>query len=116
MGVIHIGFNDFCLLTIDEFNATAKAFNDYEEAKYKDGWERMRLAANITIQPHLKRKLAPQKMLPLPWEKPSARKRKGIPVKGDRERFNALLEKYGRKYHGKEDKERLANNGKQINN
>ena len=30
-------------------------------------WERMRMNATITIQPHLKWKVTPRQVLPLPW-------------------------------------------------
>lgn len=39
-----------------------------QDAGYKDDWERMRMLAAIVIQPHLKRKVTPQKLLPFPWE------------------------------------------------
>lgn len=38
---------------------------------YKGDWERMRLLATITIQPHLAKgkRITPEKLLPLPWDK-----------------------------------------------
>jgi hypothetical protein len=32
-------------------------------------WERMRLLAAITIQPHCKKKMTPERLLPLPWDR-----------------------------------------------
>ena len=34
----------------------------------QDEWERMRIAATIGIQPHVRRKFTPQKLLPFPWD------------------------------------------------
>lgn len=33
-----------------------------------EAWERMRLHATLTIQPHVKGHLTPMRLLPLPWE------------------------------------------------
>ena len=38
------------------------------DAEMKADWERMRLLATITIQPHTKRKITAQKLVPLPWD------------------------------------------------
>lgn len=35
----------------------------------RDSWERMRMLATIIIQPHIKGKMTPGKLLPFPWEK-----------------------------------------------
>lgn len=43
-------------------------WNDRQDADYKDDWARMRMLAAIVIQPHLKKKITPQKLLPFPWE------------------------------------------------
>lgn len=69
LGCIHLSYDDFCRLTPDEFNSVCKVYLDQEQAQYKDNWERMRMLACITIQPHVKNKLTPQKLLPLSWDK-----------------------------------------------
>lgn len=69
LGCIHLSYDDFCRLTPEEFNSVCKAYGDQEQARYKDNWERMRILAAITIQPHVKSKLTPQKLLPLSWDK-----------------------------------------------
>lgn len=48
----------------------AEAWGRQREADGQDAWERMRLLATITIQPHVRKRLTPQQLLPLPWEKP----------------------------------------------
>lgn len=55
-------------------------------------WERMRMLATITIQPHCRKKLTPGQLLKFPWEK---RKESKNIVSRDigRERFEKLLDK-----------------------
>lgn len=68
IGVIGMNLEDWCDLSPDEFSAVCKAYNDKEEARLHDEWERMRLLATITIQPHVKNRLKADKLLPLPWD------------------------------------------------
>ncbi len=39
------------------------------DAEYKESWERTRMLATITIQPHVKQRLTAQKLLPFAWDK-----------------------------------------------
>ena len=39
------------------------------ESQYRDTWERARTVAAIIIQPHVKKKITPRQLLPLPWDK-----------------------------------------------
>lgn len=39
------------------------------EAQNRDAWERARTIAAIIIQPHVKKKLSPKQLLPMPWDK-----------------------------------------------
>lgn len=41
------------------------------DGQNRDAWERARTVAAIVIQPHLKRKITPQQLLPLPWDRKS---------------------------------------------
>lgn len=34
-----------------------------------DDWERARILATITVQPHLRNKITAEALLPLPWDK-----------------------------------------------
>ena len=54
-----------------EFEAVYKAYAEQRDFEYKDCWERMRLLATITIQPHIakNKKITPEKLLPFPWDK-----------------------------------------------
>lgn len=66
-----------------------KACNDRLEARCEDSWERMRTLATITVQPHVKKRLAPKDLLPLPWDK----KRKPVTLQEDKARLERLMRK-----------------------
>ena len=61
--------DDFRHLTPAEFEAISSEFSADRQEQTRDRWERMRLLASITIQPHVRRKLTPRQLLPLPWDK-----------------------------------------------
>lgn len=61
-------FYDFCLLTPIEFQEVMDVRKEYDEAIVHDDWERMRLLATLTIQPHVKGRMIPERLLPLPWD------------------------------------------------
>ncbi len=59
-------------------------------------WERMRMNATITIQPHLKKKVTPRQVLPFPWEE-SKKKAEAPKVSAEeaRKRFERLKKLLG---------------------
>lgn len=97
LSVIGLSYDDFCRLQMREFTACCKAYNERRTAEMRGDWERMRMLATIVVQPHVKGKLTPQKLLPLPWEKPKARRKKGqeslkpITAEESKARFEKLL-------------------------
>lgn len=94
IGIIGMSLDDWSGLSPDEFSAICQAYNDKEEARVHDEWERMRLLATITIQPHVKNRLQATKLLPLPWD--GDRKKNGVPPVGKEEakaRLEQLLKK-----------------------
>ncbi len=38
------------------------------ERQERDSWERTRILAAICIQPHIKKKITPKQLIPLPWD------------------------------------------------
>lgn len=60
--------DDFCRLTPREFGAVLTAYRECREADMHDSWERMRLLACITVQPHVRKKMTPTDLLKFPWE------------------------------------------------
>lgn len=79
--------------------AINKAWYLEQDTRQQGDWERMRLLATIVIQPHVKKKLTPEKLLPLPWDR-----KRGEAAQSDEpqltkeqkhERFKDLLHRLG---------------------
>ena len=73
LGVAGISFSDFCILTPGEFAQVCRRQREREDELERARWERMRLLAAITVQPHCKKKITPERLLPLPWDKGQGR-------------------------------------------
>jgi len=88
-------------MDFDEFAAVYTAYSEQRDTDFKDEWQRMRLLATITIQPHLSKnkKITPEKLLPFPWDKPQKRSAKGkgpqLTPEQQRERMAELVKKLG---------------------
>ena len=103
MGCMGMGLDDFCRLTPSEFSATFAAWQRQREADDRAEWERVRLHACITIQPHIKGKMTPQRLLPFPWEKkkpqgksPAAKGEKPLSKEEALRRFEQVVGRMGR--------------------
>lgn len=59
----------FCRLFPEEFTAAVEAYNKREELRMQRQWDMVRTLAAITIQPHVKKRVTPMQLLPLPWDK-----------------------------------------------
>ena len=86
-----MSYNDFCLCTPEEFSFIYKAYIDNEEARARSEWERMRMLATITIQPHVKGHIKPQKLLSFPWEKPKPKPAPKITMEEHGKRIKELM-------------------------
>ena len=62
-------YSDFCRMSPVEFYEASKAFAEAREQESHERWEIMRTEASILIQPHVKGKITPKKLLPFPWDK-----------------------------------------------
>lgn len=67
---------EFGTMTPAEFSAVAGAWSRRRREDYHDSWNRMRLLATIVIQPHLSKKITPERLLPFEWD--NGRKRRSI--------------------------------------
>ena len=56
-------------VSLAEFAQVCRKHRESEEEQERMHWERMRLLAAITIQPQCKKKITPEKLLPLPWDR-----------------------------------------------
>lgn len=67
--------DDFCRCTPSEFTAAWTAWSEGEESRRRDAWERTRMLALCTLQPHTSQRLRPQDVMAFPWEngRPEAR-------------------------------------------
>lgn len=86
--------DDFCRCTPEEFEAICKAYHDQREADYKTEWDRIRWHASVTLQPHVKGKMSPKKLLPFPWEKQGKRKNRiEVSAEESKARFEKLAKR-----------------------
>lgn len=95
--MVGLRLNDFCHLTPNEWQAVAHAHTTHDEQAMHDDWERMRLLATISIQPHVKNKVTPNRLLPLPWDSIAQQPNETAPApqlskEEARARFVALVE------------------------
>ena len=98
LGCIGLSYDDFCNLYAQEFAAINKAWYQQQEALQQGEWERTRILAAITIQPHVKKKLTPEKLLPLPWDRKKKRTAADAPQltkEQQHQRFKDLLHRLG---------------------
>lgn len=73
LGCIGLSYEDFCGLDYDELAAVMGAWRDMKEQESRSEWERMRVLAAITVQPHCGKRVTPSELVPLPWDE-NARK------------------------------------------
>ena len=68
------------------------------EGQAQDAWERARTVAAIAIQPHVKKKLTPQQLLPMPWDKKKQNRKQGpteLTAEEKRKRFEDVARRLG---------------------
>jgi len=84
------------LLEFDEFEAVFSAYNDAQELVLRESWEQTRILAAITVQPHSKKRIYPQKLIPLPWDKTHQPETKPRLSKDEQlERMKELVQRLG---------------------
>ena len=101
MGCIGLSYSDFCRLSPDEFGAVCRSYAEEREADLRERWERTRLLAAVSVQPHVRKKLTPQQLIPLPWDKaPRKWEKEIVSAKEDKRRLSDLVK---RRYQRKEE-------------
>ncbi|MBQ9637768.1 MAG: hypothetical protein IJV36_07765 [Prevotella sp.] len=96
-----MSLDDFCRLDAEEFQEVSEAWHARREAEDRDAWSRMRMLAAITIHPHVKGTIKPERLLPFPWEQPSAvgsepqRTQMHLSKEESKERFEKLVKRVG---------------------
>ncbi len=106
VGCIGLSHDTFCRLTPEELSAIIEAWNKERESQERDKWERMRLLAAISIQPHVSRKVTPQQLVPLPWdeEKPHEQRTKTLTAEEHRQRMEEIERRI--RAHGHQERKR----------
>jgi len=79
VGCIGMSRDDFCNCYYDEFEGICRAWRQMHEGQNREAWERARIVATIAIQPHVNKKITPQQLLPLPWDKKNTIRRGEAP-------------------------------------
>lgn len=95
---MHLSYDDFCRLTREEFDVACKMFRNRQESRSRDDWERMRLLATICIQPHVKNKITPSKLIPFPWDRKKSGNGDNLTMEERQERMAEAIKKLGEKY------------------
>ena len=97
IGCIGMTRVEFCDCAYDEFEHICKAWREMTDSLNREQWERTRLLAAITIQPHIRKRITPRQLLPLPWDQKQSRDDK-IPELTDeekRKRFEEIAHRLG---------------------
>lgn len=98
VGCIGMSHDDFCKCTFEEFESICKIWREMTERQSRDTWERARTIATIIIQPHVKKKITPQQLLPLPWDKEKQNHQSEAPeltAEEKRKRFEDVAHRLG---------------------
>ena len=91
---MRLSYDDFSRLYFDEFEAVYRQWHSHEDNRARGEWERMRLLATITIQPHCRKRITPTRLLPLPWDSAGRiRAYDAPPPRSTPERFKELAAK-----------------------
>lgn len=93
-----MSLDDFCSCDYDEFGSICNSWSEMTDTQNREAWERARMIATICIQPHVKKRISPQKLLPLPWDKkkPCAHnKEPELTPEQRRKRFEDLTRRLG---------------------
>ena len=95
MGCMGMSRTDFCLCTPSEFMATWEAFQRHEQTADRAAWERVRMLALCTLQPHTSHRLQPHVVMSFPWDEGNAKAASGAQNAEDAAMTrNELMERY----------------------
>lgn len=90
-------YDDFCQCTFDEFEGICDAWRQMREGESRDSWERARTVAAIIIQPHVRKRITPRQLLPMPWDAKTERPQNQPTLTPEQrqKRFEALTHRVG---------------------
>ena len=95
LGSVGMGLADFLALSPEEWREVCRCWHDSRDALLRSDWERTRWHAAATVQPHVRGRVSPRRLLPLPWD-PAAPQDGARMGREERERrMAAALERMG---------------------
>lgn len=68
MGAMHMSRGDFMALTPTQWEHAARAWLDTRQADDRTQWERTRMLAMCTIQPHVTKRLKAEDVMRFDWD------------------------------------------------
>lgn len=86
-----MAYDDFCRLTPDQFGECCKAWNEVQNQRDRQEWERVRILATLTVQPHTKKRLIPKKVMPFPWDSEPKSEAPQMNREDSKKRFERLM-------------------------
>lgn len=97
MGCLGMSLQDFCSCTPSEFNKVYAAWHDKEMRRIREGWEQTRTICICSMQPYSKKRLVPQDVMPLPWDRDGRQKEKEPELTREerKARYEAAKKRYG---------------------
>lgn len=72
VGCCGVSRDDFEQMTPRELEAVVGAWGRSEQQRERQAWERMRLLATVTVQPHVRDRITPRTLIRLPWDSAEA--------------------------------------------
>ena len=97
MGRMGMSRADFESCTPLLFTRIVERWREWEQARERRSWEQTRLLATCMVRPYCQRAIAPEELLPLPWdeERESAVKRETESKAELMARYAAARERHG---------------------
>lgn len=98
VGCVGMSVDDFCACDFDEFSGIFRAWQRMRESDERERWEQTRILAWFCVQPHVKKRITPKQLLPLPWDKREGgvcTKKANLTPEQRRQRFERLANKSG---------------------
>lgn len=93
-----MSLDDFCNCEFDEFESIVRAWQEMRDGNMRGEWERTRTLAAISIQPHVKKKVTPRQLIPLPWDRQTQKQSRKAPEQTPEERrrrFEEVVKRLG---------------------
>lgn len=68
LGCVGLSLDDFCLLRQEELESVFKVYTSERDFFVRDGWERMRQHAAVSMQPHVRKRISARDLFHFGWD------------------------------------------------